>query len=206
MFARRRRNARCVVGYGRPSYDDAAPMPADDGMLRLGSAGPRVVALQRDLNTVLAIKLALDGRFGPATDAALRKFQARAHITADGEFGPQSAAALRAALAGHDRPVKPSPRIPAAGPVTVDGVLGPATCAALQRALNAHEAGLAVDAAFGRLTVTALQKRLGVTPDGKVDADTVRALQKRVGAAEDGDWGSRTSHRHLQRKLNDGTF
>jgi hypothetical protein len=110
VFCRRRRNASCAVGYGRPSYNDAAPLPRDDGMLRQGSAGARVQTLQGNLNTVLHTTLKLDGKFGPATAAALRTFQARFRIGVDGEYGPQSAAAMRAALAGHPAPVKPSPR------------------------------------------------------------------------------------------------
>src|SRR2546421_1486991 len=32
MFLRRRRNSSVVVGYGRPAYGDAAPMPVTDGV------------------------------------------------------------------------------------------------------------------------------------------------------------------------------
>jgi hypothetical protein len=114
-FMRRRRNVSCVVGYGRPSYDDAAPMPGADGILRTGSVGDLVRTLQRHLNTVLRTSLAVDGEFGPATSAALKTFQARFRIEVDGEYGPQSAAAMKAALAGHSVPVRPVLRVPVAG-------------------------------------------------------------------------------------------
>src|SRR5262249_61252962 len=90
-FMRRTRNVSCVVGYGRPTYDDAAPLPADDGILRRGSTGDRGRTLQQNLNTVLGTRLRVDGDFGPATEAALRTFQARFHVDVDGEYGPQPA-------------------------------------------------------------------------------------------------------------------
>src|SRR5206468_3792240 len=58
-FLRRVRNGSVVVGYGRPVYADAAPLPAGDGMLRQGSTGEPVRSLQRNLNAVR----------GPATGA-----------------------------------------------------------------------------------------------------------------------------------------
>src|SRR5206468_7464399 len=103
-FLRRVRNGSVVVGYGRPVYADAAPLPAGDGMLRQGSTGEPVRSLQRNLNAVLGAGLDVDGEFGPATDRALRAFQARAHVDVGGEYGPQTAAALAAAPAGRSAP------------------------------------------------------------------------------------------------------
>ena len=204
-FRRRDRNVSVVVGYGRPAYDDAVPLPADNGILRQGSNGGRVRTLQQSLNRVLGANLDVDGDFGPATEEALKAFQARLHIDVDGEYGPQSAAAMRAALAGHDAPIRPTPRVPAAGSLVMDGDFGPATCAALQRALNGRGAGLTVDGSLGSRTAKALQRHLGVMQDGVVGPHTVRALQRKVGASEDGDWGPDTT-RHLQKALNVGTF
>src|SRR4051795_8266445 len=68
IFARRVRRA-CIVGYGRPAYGDAAPMPSTDGTLRIGSSGTAVKTLQANLNKVMGTKLTVDGAFGPATDA-----------------------------------------------------------------------------------------------------------------------------------------
>ncbi len=204
-YLRRVRNGSVVVGYGRPAYADSAPMPAGDGILRRGSTGEPVKTLQQRLNAALGIQLAVDGEFGPATERALKDFQARAHIDVDGEYGPQSAARLAAALAGQTTSRVPAPRPPAGGPLAVDGEFGPATCAALQRALNRHGAQLTVDGSLGPLTRRALQKFLQVAEDGVIGPQTVRALQRRVGAADDGDWGPDTT-RHLQSALNAGTF
>jgi peptidoglycan hydrolase-like protein with peptidoglycan-binding domain len=204
-FLRRVRNAAVVVGYGRPAYDDAAPMPAGDGLLRVGSTGEQVRTLQRRLNAVLGVQLAVDGEFGPATEGALKAFQASVHIDVDGEYGPQSAAHLAAAVAGRSGPTVPTPRSPAGMPLAVDGEFGPGTCAALQRALNGHGAGLTVDGSLGPQTKRALQRLLQVTDDGVIGPQTVRALQRRVGAAADGSWGPETTRR-LQVALNAGTF
>jgi peptidoglycan hydrolase-like protein with peptidoglycan-binding domain len=204
-FLRRRRTGSCVVGYGRPAYDDAAALPADDGMLRQGSQGPRVRTLQQNLNMVIAAAVVVDGDFGALTEAALRTFQTRFHVDVDGEFGPQSAAAMRAALAGRSAPIRPVPRLVAVALLLVDGEFGPVTCMAVQAALNRAGAGLAVDGSLGTQTAKALQKHLGVTPDGVIGPDTVRALQRRVGAFADGEWGPDTTRR-LQAALNAGTF
>src|SRR6266545_688455 len=179
-FLRRVRNGSVVVGYGRPAYDDAAPMPSGDGILRLGSTGEPVKTLQRRLNAAVGAQLTVDGVFGPATQRVLKTFQASVGIQADGECGPQSAARLAAAAAGQNTARVPAPRPPAQGPLTVDGSLGP-------------------------LTKRALQRFLGVADDGVLGPQSVRALQRRVGAGQDGVWGPDTT-RHLQSALNAGTF
>ncbi len=203
MFLRRVRSS-CIVGYGRPAYGDASPMPSTDGMLRVGSTGNAVKQLQGNLNTVMKSGLAVDGQFGTATQAALIAFQKKYGLQADGIYGPASAAMMKAALAGKTAPVKPQPK-PPTGTLVVDGVFGPATTAALQRALNKHGATLVVDGSMGPLTNRALQKYLAVPQDGVVGPVTVKALQKKVGATQDGVWGPDTT-RKLQTALNAGTF
>jgi peptidoglycan hydrolase-like protein with peptidoglycan-binding domain len=205
MFLRRVRNGSVVVGYGRPAYGDAAPMPPTDGILRQGSTGAAVRTLQSNLNKVMGSGLTVDGNFGPLTMAAVEAFQRKYGLTVDGEYGPQSAAMMKAALAGKTAPIKPTPKPPPAGTLVVDGQFGPATCAAMQRALNTHGAGLIVDGAFGPLTKKALQRYLGVSVDGIVGPATVKALQRHVGATVDGDWGPDTT-RHLQTALNAAKF
>jgi peptidoglycan hydrolase-like protein with peptidoglycan-binding domain len=204
MMLRRVRRA-CIVGYGRPGYSGAAPMPSTDGFLRNGSTGNAVRTLQNNLNKVMGAKLTIDGFFGPATEAALKAFQSRYHLMADGIYGPQSAAMMKAALAGRTAPIPPAPKPPPPARLTVDGQFGPATCAAMQRALNSHGAKLTVDGAMGPLTKKALQKHLGVAQDGIIGLVTVKALQRRVGAAQDGIWGPDTTSK-LQQKLNAATF
>jgi len=55
--------------------------------LRLGSTGAEVMCLQQALGGLTA-----DGKFGPATKAAVMAFQAHSGLTADGVFGPMSKA------------------------------------------------------------------------------------------------------------------
>jgi peptidoglycan hydrolase-like protein with peptidoglycan-binding domain len=55
--------------------------------------------LQTALNQVLGRRLAVDGRPGAQTRAAVRDFQASRGLVADGTVGPRTVAALQAALA-----------------------------------------------------------------------------------------------------------
>lgn len=61
--------------------------------LRRGSTGDAVETLQVRLR-LLGFPLTLDGDFGPATELAVKTFQARAGLVFDGIVGPQSWAAL----------------------------------------------------------------------------------------------------------------
>ncbi|MDR0342114.1 MAG: peptidoglycan-binding protein, partial [Nocardiopsaceae bacterium] len=204
-FLRRKRDPSVVVGYGRPAYEDAAPPPQSDGILRQGSSGNAVKTLQTNLNKVMSSGLTVDGQFDPATKAAVEAFQRKYGLAVNGEYDPSTAAAMKSALAGGTKPARPKPRPPAAGRLAEDGQFGPETCAALQRALNRRGANLEVDGAFGRLTKTALQRALNVPQTGAIDPITVRALQKSLGAPQDGNWSPDTTRR-LQIALNAGTF
>ena len=61
-------------------------------------------------------------------------------------------------------------------------------------------AKLGVDGDWGPLTTRELQRQLGVTASGALDAATYRALQKKLGVAADGVFGPVTK-KALQRKL-----
>jgi peptidoglycan hydrolase-like protein with peptidoglycan-binding domain len=63
-------------------------------MLRLGSSGDDVRALQRKLKAAGFNPGAADGVFGPATQAALISFQRAAGVAPDGVHGPQTSSAL----------------------------------------------------------------------------------------------------------------
>ncbi len=60
-------------------------------------AGAEVLAVQRRLKTLGFPPGPLDGRYGPATERAVRAFQAAAGIEVDGIVGPQTRAALESA-------------------------------------------------------------------------------------------------------------
>lgn len=55
-----------------------------------GAVGERVFTIQYLLNQRIGAGLVLDGKFGPATTAAVRKFQARFKLQVDGKVGPQT--------------------------------------------------------------------------------------------------------------------
>lgn len=86
----------------------AAPAGAES--LQRGSRGALVAQVQHKLG------IPADGVFGPQTGHAVRRFQARKHLTVDGIVGSQTARALGVDLVqgrtagGSDRPV----RVPAA--------------------------------------------------------------------------------------------
>lgn len=92
--------------------------------------------------------------------------------------------------------VKPKPGKATPTNLAVDGGFGRNTIKALQRLI-----GVTADGAFGPKSKRAFQKWLGVAQDGVIGKGTVLALQKRVGAARDGAWGPNTT-KALQRYLN----
>src|SRR5687768_15219828 len=66
-------------------------------VLKPGSAGPDVKALQQKLKALGFDPNGVDGNFGPGTDKAVRAFQQANGLGVDGEVGPGTLAALDAA-------------------------------------------------------------------------------------------------------------
>lgn len=127
----------------------------------LGTSGEPVRRLQRALRRVPRPEVVVDGRFGPATQAAVRAVQEDAGLAADGIVGPATWAALPDGTA--------MPRLQA-------GESGTAV-RDLQRVLTDEAPGRweltpqGVDARFGprtRASVEAFQTWGGVTADGIV--------------------------------------
>ncbi|MEU4568656.1 peptidoglycan-binding protein [Micromonospora sp. NPDC023956] len=133
-------------------------------VLKRGHRGTDVKAAQ-DLLRLRGRKIAADGDFGPATEAATKDFQRARWLEADGLIGPDTLGALRTNLGvrvmrrgdrGTD--VKELQRLLNArgARLALDGDFGPATQAAVRT--YQRSARLAVDGIAGRQTVTALRK------------------------------------------------
>ncbi|MFF7794644.1 GH25 family lysozyme [Streptomyces sp. NPDC007991] len=122
-----------------------------------GSSGYRVTGLQHLLNAHGA-GLAVDGRFGPGTRAAVVSFQKSKALDADGIVGPLTWQALI---------------------ITVQSGSSGHAVRAAQALLNAHGATLDVDGEFGpgtRAAVVSFQKSKALDADGIVGPDTWKAL------------------------------
>jgi peptidoglycan hydrolase-like protein with peptidoglycan-binding domain/DNA invertase Pin-like site-specific DNA recombinase len=142
------------AGYGQPE----------------GSAGVR--ALQLRLSSAGEVTGPIDGRFGPLTEAAVRRFQIREGLAVDGLVGPQTQKALRREAAllrpgAHDGGPQGSTRVRTLQrdlrsvgehPGPIDGRFGPLTEHAVQH-LQRQE-GLAIDGIVGKATGVALARRL----------------------------------------------
>jgi putative peptidoglycan binding protein len=92
-------------GAGTPRTNAAPPAtptrpvtPAPTAPLKLGDTGAQVRVLQRALRKLGYSTGKIDGGYGPATQAAVARFQRAKGLTADGVVGAKTLAALKAAL------------------------------------------------------------------------------------------------------------
>ncbi|MDX3839526.1 peptidoglycan-binding protein [Streptomyces europaeiscabiei] len=138
--------------------------------LSQGSQGEAVRKLQHLLNEHVPDlpSLAVDGDFGPATDARVQEYQRRVEITVDGVVGPQT----WGMLSGGEQ----SEEAAAGTPTLQQGSHGPAV-RKLQRLLNDHlpDLQLVVDGRFGPVTdgrVRKFQQRVDIAVDGIVGPQT----------------------------------
>ena len=162
-------------------------------VLRRGDAGPAVVDLQHRLSASGGdIPPTESGEFGPATEAAVRSFQAARGLRVDGVCGVHTWSSLVEAayrlgdrllyvhhpLLRGDDVSDLQRRLSALGfdVGKVDGVFGPDTAQALAQFQRA--AGLAADGIGGPATLAAMA-RLGRRDGGGVDPSPVAGVKER---------------------------
>lgn len=173
----------------RPGSIPVPSLPAPSAPVGSNITSRPTAAIQK------LVGVTADGIYGPATTAAVKKWQAAHHLVPDGIWGPLSdAAGFPPAQA-----VAPTPGL------AVDGILGPKTTAAEQRALH-----VTADGVEGPQTISAEQRRTGAGVDGIRGSDTNAHLQRYLNArgaqlVVDGIRGPNTI-RALQTALNAAKF
>jgi GH25 family lysozyme M1 (1,4-beta-N-acetylmuramidase) len=95
----------------------ATPSKPAQLVLTMGSAGPKVLALEYFLRAQHLYTGALDAKFGPGLRAAVLAWQHKIGLAADGEWGPSTQAASDAWLAKQTKP-KPPVTTPTTTPAT----------------------------------------------------------------------------------------
>lgn len=144
-------------------------------LVKEGDSGANVVAVQYLLQAH-SYSLSADGQFGPQTRDAVKRFQARHHLSADGIVGPAT-----------------WPRLI----VTVRrGSTGSAVKAVQYVLAHTYGASIAVDGAFGPTTegaVISFQRSHGLGVDGIVGPQTWQALVSGSGTGGGGSGGDRAS-------------
>ncbi len=136
-----------------------------------------------------------DGDYGPATTAAVHKFEVDHGLGVDvGIAGGQVVGKLAQLTAA---PVAPAP----AG-LALDGVLGPRTITRWQQVMGTPADGtISTPSAL----IRAVQRVVGVADDGLLGPITRKAVQAHLGVAQDGIWGHDTITA-LQVRLNQNRF
>jgi len=167
------------IASGQSSNATGNPEPATTTenviVLTEGSEGRQVQLLQHALGGV-----AVDGVFGPETEAAVTRFQEQNGLTADGIVGPQTAGALRGSGSG----------LTASMASVTPGEEGSTT-----DAINTHPVSGEGEGEGGQGAVQRLQSALKLPVDGDFGPETeaaVRRLQARHGLTVDGIVGPET--------------
>jgi peptidoglycan hydrolase-like protein with peptidoglycan-binding domain len=178
--------ALLVVGASATVVPGAAAARLGSRTLRVGSTGPDVKQLQKQLRKA-GYKISADGQFGRATFRAVKSFQRSADLAPTGTADRRTIRALRrmlhtAQVGGFDpnNPSKAAPVKNLGDRVPVKrGMKGP-DVKQLQALLRKTGQSVAVDGEFGPSTQAAVkgfETAANRTVDGIVDADDITALR-----------------------------
>ena len=164
-----------AAGSSSGSSSSGSSSSSSSSVLKKGSKGEAVKALQRNLNTAIGAGLSVDGSFGPACYEAVKKFQSKYGLSVDGIAGPATQKKLSDVIASKSSSGSSS----SSSSVLKKGSKGEAV-KTLQRNLNtAIGAGLSVDGIFGPACYEAVkrfQSRYGLSVDGIAGPATQRKL------------------------------
>lgn len=149
-------------------------IPAYYSLIQRGSSGPDTALVQTWLNGIRDSctwhdTLTVDGRFGAASEKAVREFQLRNKLTEDGRVGAGTWNVLYARYTA-----KHGLTVPYPGIVLRSGSAG-GSVRLVQQKLNAEGERLTTDGKFGTSTAAAVkryQARHGLTADGAVGKAT----------------------------------
>lgn len=169
---------------------------------------------------------AADGYFGSDTEDDTKALQRQLGVTADGLVGDDTLTAWKKAGSPKlEKATKPKPSKPKASKLTVDGKWGESTTRELQKILGTPIDGevsfqpIAYESQNPGLlsgwewtkhprssnVIEALQRKLGVSDDGRIGPDTIKALQRKLGTGVDGVVSNPSAMvKQLQRNLNAG--
>lgn len=159
-----------VIAGRAPDRAPAAPAAspgAEAGVLTVGSRGPTVRALQRELRS-RGFRVRLDGAYGLGTRRAVIRFQRRLGLRVNGIVDRPLLWWLGLSVC---RQPGPTTARGGRGGVLRLGAYGPQVCS-LQRALVRGGEKVAVDGGYGpqtRAAVRRAQRRLGLRPTGVAD-------------------------------------
>lgn len=171
----------------------AATPSTSTGSLRSGASGERVKSLQTQLQAAGLYSGAIDGKFGSATENAVRAFQRKLGLKVDGVAGTKTLAAL----SGQDATEPDDDAVPAVS--LRPGAKGDAVKALQRRLKTLTLYNGSIDGKYGTGTenaVRAFQRRMGLKVDGIAGQATLQALETAkvddVRTTEQLDWFSHT--------------
>ncbi|HSK68612.1 MAG TPA: peptidoglycan-binding protein, partial [Candidatus Limnocylindria bacterium] len=170
------------ASYALPaSQGGATPAPADEGgVLRVGTFGDAVRAMQSRLITLKYLSGRADGIFGTQTAEAVAAFQKANSLASDGIAGPRTLGVLYSASAKPYAPAATATPPPNTTPAALKlGASGPAVLAMQQRLIALKYLTGTADGVFGPRTYTALtafQRNNRLDPDGIAGTLTLARL------------------------------
>lgn len=201
---------------GIPAGGDggSAPQPPAGNPYNPWGWSDAYVSTIQELLRKVGYNIAVDGKLGPATSAAIKDFQGKNGLVVDGSPGANTKNKLEQATRPGGGSVTPQIGVDGEwGPeltrrlqqyfgTTVDGVISGQVRGNWNQQVHTLRAG-----SGGSLLIAAMQRHLGVSADGYLGPNTIKALQRRMGTPADGVISPKSQMVYeLQRRMNANTF